>query len=221
MESVSKSYVAFFDLDKTILNINSGSVLVREGHKAGLISTRDYLNAILLSLQYKFHLRDTNKIIAGMGKWLCGKSHIEVESFSELIVSNFLIGSIRPEILSEIKMHKENNAGLVILSSALIGICKPIEKYLGFDALICTSMEVLNGIYTGQPVGKYCFEDEKGVRLKDYCDLMNYDINSAYYYGDSIADLQALNLVGNPVCISPDKKLNRIALEKGWEIRYW
>ena len=221
MESLSKSYVAFFDLDKTILNLNSGSVLVREANKTGLISTVDYLNAVLLSLLYKFHLRDTNKIISGMGKWLAGKKQEEVKTFSEAIAVNKLINAIRPEILLEINFHRSNNACLVILSSAVDEICKPIQNHLRFDALICTSMEVVNGVYTGQPENTYCFENEKGIRLKNYCELMNYDLSSAYYYGDSIADFQALELVGNPVCISPDKKLNRIALQKGWEIRNW
>jgi HAD superfamily hydrolase (TIGR01490 family) len=215
---VRKSYVAFFDLDKTILNINSGSILVREAHKRGLMSTPAFLNAVLFSLLYKFHLRDTTRIITGMGKWLCGKSQNAVQSLSETIVSEFLIEAIRPGILSEIKKHKDNNAALVILSSAIIEICTPIKKHLGFDDVICTSMEVNKGVYTGRPEDSYCFDEEKGVRLKNYCDIMNYELNQAFYYGDSIADAKAMRLVGNPNCVSPDKELLEISLKNGWNI---
>lgn len=221
MEQQAKRYAAFFDLDKTILSINSGSVLVRMAYKRGLMSTSDLLNAIYLSWLYKFNLRDTALIVAGMGRWLKGLTVDEVNDLSEHIVNKHLVHAIRPEIYSEIKFHKENDAEIVILSSVIIQICKPLGSYIGVDNFICTAMEVVDGVFTGMVENKYCFEDEKRVRLMQYCEAGNYDLAEAFYYGDSISDLPALDVVGHPVCVEPDRKLIRIARERGWRICDW
>jgi HAD superfamily hydrolase (TIGR01490 family) len=218
MVTPSKNYVACFDLDKTVLNINSGSVFVREAYRGGLMNLSDLLHAIYLSWLYKFNLRDTSLIISGMGKWLKGTSVEEVNLLSELVVNKHLIVSIRPEVLNEINYHKSQNAEIVILSSVMIEICRLLGSHIGADNYLCTKMEVKNGVYTGSPENNFCFDDEKRVRLIEYCKIRNYNINEAYYYGDSIADLPALEVVGHQVCVSPDKKLATIAHNRGWRV---
>jgi HAD superfamily hydrolase (TIGR01490 family) len=218
MEAQVKSYVAFFDLDRTILRLNSGSVLVREAYKRGFMNTANLINAIYLSWLYKFHLRDTAIIISGMGKWLKGLTVDEVNLLSGHIVDNHLLYSVRPELCYEIKYHKSNNAEVVILSSVIAQICKLLGNHLGVDNQICTTMEVIDGVFTGFPQGNFCFDDEKRVRLIEYCEARQYNLRESFYYGDSIADFPALEVVGHPVCVTPDKKLARIAHERGWRI---
>jgi hypothetical protein len=46
-----ETYIAFFDLDKTITKAISGRALVVLGHKKGLFTGRDFVNAIFLSVQ--------------------------------------------------------------------------------------------------------------------------------------------------------------------------
>lgn len=215
---ISKSYIAFFDLDKTILCINSGPVLVREAYRSGLMSTADLLHAIYLSWLYKFNLKDTAMIISGMGKWLKGLTVAEVIELSEHVVNKYLVDSIRPEIISEIKFHREHNAEIVILSSVMIEICRPLGSHLGADNFICTEMQVADGVLTGLPEKNFCFNDEKRVRLKEYCEVRNYNLSEAFYYGDSISDFPALEVVGHPVCVAPDRKLSGIAHERGWKV---
>jgi phosphoserine phosphatase len=89
------------------------------------------------------------------------------------------------------------------------------------DGVICTELEVRKGLLTGKPVGKYCFRDEKLLRLKEYCEERNYPLGNVAYYADSIDDLPALEVVGHPVCIAPDKKLTKIAQQRGWQIHDW
>ena len=44
-----KDYIAFFDLDHTIINANSGKLIARHAYQNGLFSTRDMINAALWS----------------------------------------------------------------------------------------------------------------------------------------------------------------------------
>jgi HAD superfamily hydrolase (TIGR01490 family) len=216
-----ESYIAFFDLDLTIISRNSGSIIVRQAYKNGLMSTRNLIHAIFQSYLYKLHLRETELIIKKMGTWVKGLRIEEIDELSTEVVNNFLIEHIRPEIIKVIDFHRKNNARLGILSSAISSICMPIGRYLGIDEIICTTLEIIEGTLTGNPSGNFCFGDEKRTRLLSFCDKNNWDPAQAWYYSDSVSDLPVFEVVGHPVCISPDKKLTRIALEKGWEIYNW
>ena len=42
----SKNYIAFFDVDKTIIHLNSAKVLVKKAREEGLMSLSGFLNAV-------------------------------------------------------------------------------------------------------------------------------------------------------------------------------
>ena len=156
-----------------------------------------------------------------MAGWLKGLSEDTIKKLSEELFFSSLSHAIRPEIYSEIRYHKERNAKVVILSSAIQFVCLPLAKLLGIDDVICSELEVRDGVFTGRFVGNLCYGDEKVNRLKVYCDEMNCSLEKAYYYADSISDFQALDAVGYPVCVNPDKKLAKVAGEKNWTIHEW
>jgi putative phosphoserine phosphatase / 1-acylglycerol-3-phosphate O-acyltransferase len=221
MESEIKKYAVFFDLDLTVLNVNSGPVLIMEAYKKGLMGTGSLLNAILQAYLYKFNLRDTNVIISKMGLWLKGMKNETLEDLSEEVVEKYLKNAIRPEIINEITRHKENNGQIIILSSVLSSISGPLGKYINADGVICTQMEIKDGKLTGYPAGKFCYGSEKRERLLAYCKEKNLDPAESWYYADSISDYEAFEAVGHQVCVCPDKKLAAKAAKKGWKIYWW
>jgi len=156
-----------------------------------------------------------------MAGWLKGLSEDTVEKLCEDVFFSSLTHAIRPEIYAEIRYHKGRNARIVILSSAIRLVCMPLAKILGIDDIICTELEVRGGVFTGRFITEACYGEVKAKRLRDYCDKKKCSPEKAYYYADSISDFQALDSVGYPVCINPDKKLSRIAAAKHWRIYEW
>jgi len=216
--NTGKNYIAFFDLDRTIIRVNSGKILIEYAYKKGLISRRYVIWGIYLSLLYKFELKDPVVIIKTITRWLKGVAESALQDLSEEIFSMHLLNTIRPEIVECIKLHKSNGARVVILSSSIYPVCKAAADYLKMDGIICSLLEKHKGIYTGHPDGSFCFNEEKVERMSDYCEINNISLDHSWYYGDSIADLPALLSVGNPVCVNPDKKLLKEAGKRGWEI---
>jgi HAD superfamily hydrolase (TIGR01490 family) len=216
-----KKNIVFFDLDRTIINAISGNALVRIAYKKGIMTNCDLARAFYLSVVYKLNLRDPQLIIDEMVSWAKG---MQVETMNDLcteVLREVLVPSVYKEAVAEIKIRKNNNAKLVILSSALTPICRGMAKHLEMDDIICSELEVTNGILTGSPIGHLCFGIEKAARLKEYCEKNNTNTSEAWYYGDSISDLAALKSVGNPVCVNPDRKLRKEAIQRGWKILWW
>ena len=59
--------IAFFDIDKTIIKINSGEALIKMAYRKGVMSTLGIVKAIYAGVQYKYSMKDTHKIIQKMG----------------------------------------------------------------------------------------------------------------------------------------------------------
>jgi len=216
-----KKYIVFFDLDQTLTNTISGKELAKGAFRKGLLTHWDLVKAIVLSLLFRFNLKGQLKIIDDMVSWVKGIPEKTIIDLCNQVFHEVLLPSVYSGARSEIEFHRSQNARLVILSSALTPICREMAKNLKMDDILCSDLEVMNGFMTGRPVGHLCFGSEKSVRLKEYCRINSFPRSDAWCYGDSISDLSALEAVGNPVCINPDKELKKTATKRGWKILNW
>lgn len=211
-------YIAYYDLDHTILVGNSATYLVEEARKRGVMSPRQYRHALYLSILYKMGIGDPSRMINRMLGWLNGLHLDEVTSLCREVFTDKLIHTIRPEILNSMQQHWQNSGAVVLLSSATSPICEPVSNHLNLDDLICTRLHTENGILTGKTSGKLVYGEEKKHRLLSHCREHGFDPSDAYYYGDSYTDIHVMRAVGNPVAVSPDRKLLRIAISNQWPI---
>ena len=217
-DNIVEKYIAFFDLDKTVISTNSGKLLIQYAYKKRLINILDILRGVYISFLYKFDLKDTLKIINSLVGWLKGVPEKALMDLSAEMFNDRLLKTIRPEIREQIRIHKSKGGRVVLLSSAIMPVCRQVAEHLEMDDIICSELEVIKGIYTGFPVGSLCFGKEKVIRLIEYCKKKNVNPVQAYYYGDSIDDFPVMSSVGKPVCVYPDKKLLKEAQKRGWEI---
>ena len=215
------SYIVFFDLDHTLTGKISGRLLGAGAFRKGILSPATILKALLLQLLYSLKLLDPLKTMNEMMLWMKNLSEEAAESLCEDVVRRSVLPSIFPEALDEIKMHKSNGAFTVILSSSIRPVCSVVSEALNIEDVICTELEVSNGHYTGKPVGSFCYGDEKAERMKSYCEKNNKSLQNAWYYGDSLSDLPVLRIAGNPVCVNPCKKLEKLAKAEKWTVKYW
>jgi HAD superfamily hydrolase (TIGR01490 family) len=216
-----KEYTVFFDLDRTIIGMNSGYAMGIAAYRKGLVGKYALVRALLRIILYRLKMISAEDIINDMGKWLAGTDKDTVEQLAIEAVDKYLVNSVFSDFRQTLAGHKSKSAKTAILSSAISEICNPIAKRIGIDFVICTAMESRDGILTGLPSGSYCYGEEKGKRLLDYCLKTGIDPLKTWYYADSVSDLPALSLTGNPVCVNPDNKLRKIAIEKKWPIENW
>jgi HAD superfamily hydrolase (TIGR01490 family) len=216
-----KEQVVFFDLDRTLIREISGKVLVRMAWKKGLISWADLVRAFYLYTLFKLRLRNPLNVIDDMVGWVKGRPESEMEELCMHVFSEILFPSVFMEAKREINTHKQNDASVIILSSALNFICSAMSDSLGMDGYLCSSLEATEGFLTGKPDGRICYGEEKLHRLTGYCASNNINQSVLWYYSDSISDLPVLSYVGNPVCVNPDRHLKKEALQRGWKILLW
>ncbi len=216
-----KPYIAFFDLDNTLLAGSSGRYLVRYSYKNGLLSHRELIFGIYSSLLYRAGLVDSGAIVA---RWIMkyrGWPEKKIRDFSARFFDDELAGRLRREAREAVEFHRANGGKTVILSASTTYICEPVRKHLGMDDCICTGLETHNGVLTGKLAGKYCYGAEKLSRVILYCASTAVSLEDAFYYADATADLPVLGKVGFPMCVTPARRLKRVARLRGWPVLRW
>ncbi|MBN1406193.1 MAG: HAD-IB family hydrolase [Calditrichaceae bacterium] len=216
-----KKYVAFFDLDHTILDVNSGRILIEQAHKKGLVDTKKIFLAYMFSALYGIGLLRAEYIMLKLADWLKGIAEKEFAAFTSEMFEKYLKNTVRQQAIKEIQRHKKHDAKLVILSAATSYVCESVKKMLGFDDLLCSKMEVIDGFFSGFPDGPYCYGDEKLNQVIDYCEKHNFNLKETFYYADSHSDIVVLEAIGNPICVTPDRKLKKLAQKKDWPVYNW
>jgi HAD superfamily hydrolase (TIGR01490 family) len=214
-------YIAFFDLDRTIISAVSGRALALGAWKAGLMSPSGLFKALLLSLAWSLKVMDPVETIHRMTGWVKGIRESDFEDLCRKVFNEKLLPSVHRDVTDEIIMHRANGGRLVILSSSLKQICGLFVEHLGMDDALCSELGAEDGILTGRSAGMLCFGPEKLERMKKYCEINNNTPAMAWYYADSWSDVPVLEAVGYPVCINPDKKLLRKALTNNWKVHNW
>lgn len=217
---IMTKYIAFFDLDHTIVNVASGRIVFESSRMHKLIGRKESCEAIVMILMNRMGMLSEESAIARSLMWYRGISEDPDKPVWKHCAEK-LKSEIRNDARREIKYHQDKGAHTVILSASTPFLCNQIKMELQMDDIICTELEYRDHYFTGKIKGRYCHGTEKLVRMRQYCKDKRLHMENAFYYADSINDLPVLEAVGVPVCVTPDKKLEKIALKRGWQINMW
>ncbi len=207
---------AFFDLDRTLLRRSSALALAPTFRERGLISRRQMARAAVWQLMFMLRgaSADTVKRAAEGGLLvLRGYSPKEMQSLVVDSMERVLKPLVYAESLDLVELHRGRGEPVYIVSATLQEIVQVIADDLGFDGALGTIVEVENGKYTGRATRSLHAENKaRCIRER------GYDLDASTAYSDSHTDLPFLEAVGHPVVVNPDRKLRRIAAERGWPV---
>ncbi len=132
--------------------------------------------------------------------------------------------SLKPRVYNdavrEIQWHRERNHQIVLVTGGADFTVAPLAQWLNAD-LLAAKLEEVDGKFTGRLVGKPLIGVGKADAIKTYAGEKGINLQASYAYGDSVSDAPMLECVGNPVAVNPDRKLRRLAMERGWRIVQW
>jgi HAD superfamily hydrolase (TIGR01490 family) len=211
---------AFFDLDKTIVARSSPLALGRSFFRAGLITRSSLMKSLYAQLVFQLMGADEDKMDRMREEAAKLTAGWEVDKVKE-IVTEVLEEVISPLIYAEALelMHDHRAAGrlVCIVSSSPEEIVEPLAGMLRVDRFIATQARVEDGKYTGE-LQFYAYGPQKVEAIRSLAEELSIDLDRSFAYSDSETDLPLLEAVGHPVTVNPDKKLLRLARERGWQV---
>jgi HAD superfamily hydrolase (TIGR01490 family) len=209
---------AFFDLDKTILRRSSALALAGAFRRHGVITRRHVAKAAVWQLLFVARGVSAETVRSAAEDGLTILRGFTPEAMRAL-VAEAMDPVLRPLVYREAlvlaKRHHERGEPVYIVSSTLQEIVDALADELGFDGAIGTVCEVQDGGYTGRPV-RSPHGEKKAQAVRELAEREGLDLAASTAYSDSHTDLPFLELVGRAVAVNPDRRLARIAAERGW-----
>ena len=209
---------AFFDIDGTLLSVNSASLYARYLRKKGIGRRRDLLRAGFYLALYRLGRLDISKAAENAGGGIRGKTEAEVAAFAERWYEEEIRQHIVPLIRARLEEHRAAGHAIALLSSTTSYLAEPLSRDLDVEDLLVTRLEIEGGRFTGKPIVPICYGEGKIGYAREYLEERGIPLENAYFYTDSITDLPFLELVGYPQIVAPDRLLRRKARANGWPI---
>jgi HAD superfamily hydrolase (TIGR01490 family) len=210
---------AFFDVDKTLISENSGSLYMKHRYQQGEIGQWELLKGLGAYLRYKLGLLDIVTWSRDTMQQFKGDSERALAQEARIWMEEKVVPTLYPEALETVRHHLAEGHVVAIVSGATKFVVKPLAEHLGIKHLLYTRLEVEKGRFTGRVVEPICFEDGKIYWLQQLVEEQNIELAKSYFYTDSITDLPLLDLVGHPVVTNPDPRLYREAVRRRWPVR--
>jgi HAD superfamily hydrolase (TIGR01490 family) len=214
--------IAFFDLDKTILSVNSGTLWVRREVALGHLSKRNALRASAWLLRYRLGFASAEGMVEDAVAHLAGTNAAELKHRTERFFEEEVRFTYRPGALKAIASHRASGHRLVMLTSSSNYLSELVAAELQFDGVRCNRLEVdASGAHTGKVVGGICFGPGKLPHAQAEATAAGGSLADAVFYTDSFSDLTVLDAVAQPVAVNPDFRLRRLASRRNWHIVDW
>jgi len=147
---------------------------------------------------------------------------VSVERLDRLIddvVAEFMLQKASAASLRRVREHRAAGHRTVLLTAAAEAFCRPFAPL--FDLIVAARLDVRDGRYTGYMAEPPLVGEARAAWLRRYAQAEGADLKASYAYADSHSDLPLLRAVGNPVVVSPDSALFRIAKRRRWPIEIW
>ena len=115
--------------------------------------------------------------------------------------------------------HYHNNDVMLLASATNSVIVTPIAKRLGFDNIVATEVEIVNGVYSGKFQNTPALGEGKLQKVREWMRRNDFsDFKNTTFYSDSINDFPLLSAVNKAVAVNPDNKLREECEKRSWEI---
>lgn len=211
--------LAIFDMDKTLLAGDSdyawGEFLVERG----LVNGESYKRANDRFYDaYRAGRLDIARYLAFVLRPLAENDPADLRRWREYFMRDKVRPMITPAARKLVARHRDAGDTLLIITSTIEFVARPIAEEFGVDQLIASQGERIDGRYTGRVMGTPCYREGKVQRLCAWIKEHAQTLTDSWCYSDSHNDLPLLELVDHPVAVNPDAILRQHAESQGWQI---
>ncbi len=211
---------AFFDMDNTVLRIDTGMSWMRFLRRRGELSALGMGRAIWWSVLYKAAVLDLETLAERLVADLEGDRERDMIEKCQVWYQQDVAHQVSPRAARAIAEHRRRGDRVVLLTGSTQFAAEVVGRALGIDHTLCTRLEVQDGRFTGR-LAQLCFGVHKVRVAEAFAHRERIDLAGSSFYSDSYNDLPMLQRVGTAVAVNPDARLLRHARRAGWRVETW
>ncbi|MBF0658716.1 HAD family hydrolase [Psychrobacter sp. NG25] len=223
----TKKELALFDLDHTLLDVDSDYLWGEYIVNNGLVDEAQYRTANQeFYEQYIAGTLDATEYNEFVAQFLTTLPLARLHELREDYIKREIEPHIRPKAMEVLCQHIEKGHAVVIISATNDFVVSAIAKRFGIEAanVLSTPLEIKNERYTGKLADKPNFKEGKIYHLDKWVNkqqLAGVTFEKTYAYSDSKNDIPLLEWADVAICVSPDDALHAHALAHHWAVEDW
>ena len=213
---------AFFDLDHTLIDINSGLEWAKHEHRQGNITWWQLGRAAFWGVMYRLSWIDMKSAFDEAVRFYEGEPFERLEARTREWFFDEIEDRLREGAREAIAEHRAQDHPLVLLTNSSCFEAKVAARTWEFDDWLANEFPTDDrGRLLGEFASPMCYGEGKVERASAWADERGVELESSYFYSDSYSDLPMLERVGHPRVVAPDPRLRREADERDWPVLDW
>ena len=219
--AATRTGAAFFDVDNTMMRGASLFPLARKMYSHKAFSLRQILWFLAHQLRFAArgeHLGDIKAIRDRALTLVEGFPVAEMQSLADEIYDEFIESKIWPGTRAIAEQHLHAGRKVWLVTATPLEVASVMAHRLGLSGALGTTVEHVDGAYTGRLVGEILHGPAKAAGVRELAEAEGLDLGECWGYSDSHNDIPLLEAVGHPVAINPDAKLRLHARRRNWPI---
>jgi HAD superfamily hydrolase (TIGR01490 family) len=212
---------AFFDLDGTLLTVNTAAMWVKRERKLGNLTRVDLAKAMLFLIAYRFSIVDIDRAFREALATLKGIEEEVVREMTHEWYRDEVARHAAPGSFAVVEKHRQQGDLLVLVTSSSLYASEMAQQQFGLDEILCTRYETKDGRFTGEPVRPLCYGPGKVTLVESLARQYDVDLQNSAFYSDSYTDVPLLKHVGTPYIVNPDPRLRLEARRRQWPVLDW
>ncbi len=211
---------ALFDMDNTLLRVDTGMSWTKFLYRRGELPPRMMAKAVYWSTLYKLAVLDMEAVFTKLCLGLEGNSEDEMIAKCDVWYREHIADEVAPAARVAIEHHRRAGHLVVLATGSTCYAARPVARAVGIDHVLSSELEVSGGAFTGRP-SALCFGHHKVALAERWAERHGVDLARSYFYSDSYNDLPMLERVGTAIAVNPDSRLRRLARKNGWAVQQW
>jgi putative phosphoserine phosphatase/1-acylglycerol-3-phosphate O-acyltransferase len=210
---------ALFDFDGTLIAGFSVVQFLREQVRQRRLSLDDARRMVSNTARLMAQRASVSELFIASCELLAGADEREYAAFGREVYEKRIARLIYPEARALIREHRACGHTVAIVSSATQHQVYPAAEDLGVGTVCCTELDVKDGVFTGKVEGDVCWGEGKLSAARRLAESSGFRLDKAFFYSDSDEDIPLLEAVACPRVLNPNRKLARVAEQRGWPVR--
>jgi len=220
--ALARTIAAFFDLDRTLLGVSSGTLWAKHELLSGNISPKQFGRVAVWNVLYHLSLIDIETAFKEAVAHYRGRRYEDLEHETRRWFLREVALHLRPGASRALDEHREQEHHLVLLTSASAFASRVAVDTWGLDDFLSNDFPTdVDGRLDGTFISPLCYGHGKVERARAWATERGIDLADCYFYSDSLTDFPMLDAVGNPRVVAPDPRLRRAAKKRHWPILQW
>jgi HAD superfamily hydrolase (TIGR01490 family) len=212
---------AFFDLDGTLLRVNSAALWVQRERRLGKVSKRQLARALFYFAAYRLSFIDIEQVFREALATIRGEEEATFRDVTRSWYREEVAPRAAPGAFATVEAHRARGDLLVLVTSSSLYASEEAQVQFGLDEILCTRYELKDGRFTGAAIRPYCFGEGKVSLAEELAARLDVDLNASAFYTDSYTDVPLLARVGAPYVVNPDPRLRLEARRRRWPVLNW